>query len=256
MTDISTSAEANFSDAVAIPKMATVQELDSLARMITERTKEAAAEQAQTNAATTRTLVDRQTEGTKQIMDALIQLMKTATDATTNNDRKKVLTRNLIKPKRFMIPTKVISIACFLKQYREFIDSSCGDEEGAYAKYLRPFLDGQAADWYDAHVDGNMADDFDAITEGLKKRFERESYIASSYIPLQEEKTVTEFYDNLVQIATAQKRSNEKELHLFRTGIADKYLSTFQLLLRLPFQDIVRFQSGITNTNKRHLSYT
>ena len=53
--------------------------------------------------------------------------------------------------------------------YREFIDSSCGTEEGAYAKYLRPFLDGHAADWYDANVDGDMAEDFDAITDNLRK---------------------------------------------------------------------------------------
>ena len=113
--------------------------------------------------------------------------MKLATDTATNNDRKKVLTRNLIKPKRFPIPTKLISIDRFMKQYREFIVSSCGTEEGAYAKYLRPFLDGHAADWYDANVDGDMAEDFDAITDNLKKRFERESYISSSFIPLQED---------------------------------------------------------------------
>ena len=168
--------------------------------MIKEQTKEAVAEQALTNADTTRTLVDKQTEGTKQIIDALIQHMKSATDTSTNNDRKKALTRKLIKPKRFSIPTILISIDRFMKQYPEFIDSSCGTEEGAYAKYLRPFLDGQAADWYDANVDGDMATDFDAITNNLKKRFERESYISSSFIPLQEDKSVDSRAHNWLRI--------------------------------------------------------
>ena len=208
--------------------MATVQELETIINQANQQSQQAAAQQATINAENMRLIVKTQTETTKEIMDALVQEMKAASALTDKNDKRKLLTRNLTKPKKFSILTRLISIERFVKQYREFVDKTCGKENGAYADYLRPFLDGQAADWYDAHVDGDMANDFDAIVTGMRKRFERESYKADSYIPKQEDQTVTEFYEHLVSIATSQNWSTEKQLHLFHTGIADKFKTSLE----------------------------
>ena len=54
-------------------------------------------------------------------------------------------------------------------------------------------------------------------------RFERESYAAYSYAPQQNDKTVTEFYDELLKIGIAQCWSTERQLDLFRSGLANRY---------------------------------
>ena len=84
-------------------------------------------------------------------------------------------------------------------------------------------MDGPAAIWYDARIDDNMTDDFDAVTDAMRRHFRRESYKAYSYIPKQDNKSVTEFYDELLKIGVAQCWPADKQLDLFRTGIADWY---------------------------------
>ena len=127
------------------------------------------------------------------------------------------------KPKKFFNPTPLVSIDRFVKNYHDYINRTCGTEEDAHVLYLRSFLDGPAAIWYDGNVDDKMADNFDAVINAMKMRFERESYKAFSYIPIQDNKTVTEFYDELLKIGVAQCWSADRQLELFRTGIADWY---------------------------------
>ena len=71
-----------------------------------------------------------------------------------------------------------------------------------------------------------MADNFDAIISAMQMRFERESYAAYSYSPQQDDKSVTEFYDELLKIGIAQCWSIVRQLDLFRSGIADRYKSS------------------------------
>ena len=171
-------------------------------------------------------LLKKQTEATREILDNLIQQLEKGTQLATQNERKKILTKNLIRPDKFSEPTRYISINRFVKTYCDFIDRFCDKENGEYAQYFRSFLDGPAAIWYDANVEDNMADNFDAIISAMQVRFERESYAAYSYAPLQDDKSVTEFYDELLKIGIAQCWSTERQLDLFRSGIADRYKSS------------------------------
>ena len=163
---------------------------------------------------------------TREILDNLIQQLEKSTQLATQNEQKKILTKNLIRPDKFSEPTRYISINRFVKTYCDFVDRFCDKENGEYAQYFRSFLDGPAAIWYDANFDDNMADNFDAIISAMQMRFERESYAAYSYTPLQDDKTVTEFYDELLKIGIAQCWSTERQLDLFRSGIADRYKSS------------------------------
>ena len=180
-------------------------------------------QQSEINAKNMREIVEKQTEATKEILDALIKQLEQATELTTQNERKKILTKNLIRPEKFSEPTRYISINRFVKTYCDFVDRFCDKENGEYVQYFRSFLDGPAAIWYDANVDDNMADNFDAVISAMQMRFERQSYAAYSYMPQQNDKTVTEFYDELLKIGIAQCWSTERQLDLFRSGIADRY---------------------------------
>ena len=203
--------------------MATTEELHQLTNLVNELSRKTAMQQNETNAKNMREIVETQIENTRQILEALIKELATANNQLSKNEGKKILLKNLEKPKRFSIPSPIVSIDRFVKDYRDYINRTCGPEEGAHALYLRSFLDGPAAIWYDANVDDNMADNFDAVIETMKMRFERESYKAFSYIPIQDNKTVTEFYDELLKIGVAQCWSADRQLELFRTGIADWY---------------------------------
>ena len=202
--------------------MATKQ-LEQIVKLADDVNNQAAKEQTKLNAKNMREIVEKQTEATQQILDNLIQQLEKATELATQNERKKILTKNLIRPEKFSEPTRYISINRFVKTYCDFIDRICDKENGEYAHYFRSFLDGPAAIWYDANVDDNMADNFDAIVSAMQMRFERESYAAYSYMPQQNDKTVTEFYDELLKIGIAQCWSTERQLDLFRSGIADQY---------------------------------
>ena len=173
-----------------------------------------------------REIVEKQTEATRHILDTLIKQLEETTEHATQNERKKILTKNLIQPEKFSEPTRYISINRFVKTYVDFVDRICDKENVEYAHYFRSFLDGPAAICYDANVDDNMAYNFDAIISAMQMRFERESYKAYSYTPQQDKKTVTEFYDELLKIGIAQSWSTERQLDLFRSGIADRYKSS------------------------------
>ena len=203
--------------------MATTEQLQQNFNLMNELNQNVAKQQAETNAKNMREIVEKQTEATQQILDNLIQQLEKATQLATQNERKKILTKNLIRPDKFSEPTRYISINRFVKIYCDFVDRICDKENGEYAHYFRSFLDGPAAIWYDANVDDNMADNFDAITSAMQMRFERESYAAYSYMPQQNDKTVTQFYDELLKIGIAQCWSTERQLDLFRSGIADRY---------------------------------
>ena len=206
--------------------MATNEELQQIVNLTSELNQNVAKEQAETNAKNMREIVEKQTEATQQILDNLIQQLEEATQLATQNERKKILTKNLIRPEKFSEPTRYISINHFVKTYCDYVDRICDKENGEYAQYFRSFLDGPAAIWYDANIDGNMADNFDAIISAMQMRFERESYKAYWYMPQQNDKTVTEFYDELLKIGIAQCWSTERQLDLFRSGIADRYKSS------------------------------
>ena len=203
--------------------MATTEVLQQIFNLTNELNQNVAKQQAEINAKNMREIVEKQTEATRTILDNLIQQLEKATQLATQNERKKILTKNLIQPDKFSEPTRYISINRFVKTYCDFVDRICDKENGEYAHYFRSFLDGPAAIWYDANVDDNMADNFDAIISGMQMRFERESYAAYSYAPRQDDKTVTEFYDEVLKIGIAQCWSTERQLDLFRTGIADRY---------------------------------
>ena len=199
------------------------EELQQIINLGNEMIQNATRQQNEINAKNMREIVEKQTEATRQILDNLIQQLEKATQLATQNERKKILTKNLIQPDKFSEPKRYISINRFVKTYCDFIDRICDKENGEYAQYFRSFLDGPAAIWYDANVDDNMADNFDAIISAMQMRFERESYAAYSYMPQQNDKTVTEFYDELLKIGIAQCWSTERQLDLFRSGIADHY---------------------------------
>ena len=206
--------------------MATTEQLQQILNLSNELNQNVAKQHAEANAKNMREIVDKQTEATREILDNLIQQLEKATQLATQNERKKILTKNLIRPEKFSEPTRYISINRFVKTYCDFVDRICDKENGEYAQYFRSFLDGPAAIWYDANFDDNMDDNFDAIISAMEMRFECESYAAYSYTPLQDDKTVTEFYDELLKIGIAQCWSNERQLDLFRSGIADRYKSS------------------------------
>ena len=203
--------------------MATTEVLQQMFNLTNELNQNVSKEQAETNTKNMREIVEKQTEATREILDNLIQQLEQTTQLATQNERKKILTENLIRPEKFSEPTRYISIDRFIKTYCDFVDRFCDKENGEYAHYFRSFLDGPAAIWYDANVDDNMADNFDAIISAMQMRFERESYAAYSYMPQQNDKTVTEFYDELLKIGIAQCWSTERQLDLFRSGVADRY---------------------------------
>ena len=203
--------------------MATKEQLQQIFNLTNELNQNVARQQAEATAKNMREIVEKQTEATKEILDNLIQELEKATERATQNERKKILTKNLIRPEKFSEPTRYISINRFVKTYCDFIDRICDKENGEYAHYFRSFLDGPAAIWYDANIDDNMADNFDAIISAMQMRFERESYAAYSYTPQQNDKSVTEFYDELLKIGIAQCWSTERQLDLFRSGIAGHY---------------------------------
>ena len=203
--------------------MATNEELQQIVNLTSELNQNAAQQQTETNAKNMREIVEKQTEATQQILDNLIQQLEEASQLATQNERRKILTKNLIRPDKFSEPTRYISINRFVKTYCDFVDRICDKENAKYAQYFRSFLDGPAAIWYDANVEDNMADNFDAIISAMQMRFERESYAAYSYMPQQNNKTVTEFYDELLKIGIAQCWSTERQLDLFRSGVADRY---------------------------------
>ena len=203
--------------------MATTEQLQQIFNLTYELNQNVAKQQAEANAKNMREIVEKQTEATQQILDALIEQLEVTNKLATQNERKKILTKNLIRPEKFSEPTRYISINRFVKTYCDFIDRICDKENGEYAQYFRSFLDGPAAIWYDANVDDNMADNFDVIISAMQMRFERESYAAYSYMPQQSDKTVTEFYDELLKIGIAQCWSTERQLDLFRSGVADRY---------------------------------
>ena len=204
-------------------KMATTEELQQIFNLTKELNQNVAKQQAETNAKNMREIVEKQTEVTRQILDALIKQLEETTEQATQNDQKKILMKNLNRPEKFSEPTRYISINRLVKTYCEYVDRICDQENGEYAQYFRSFLDGPAAIWYDANVDDKMADNFDAIISAMLMRFERESYAAYSYTPRQNDKSVTEFYDELLKIGIAQCWSTERQLDLFRTGLADRY---------------------------------
>ena len=203
--------------------MATTEQLQQIFNLTCELNQNVAKEQTELNAKSMRKMFEKQTEATREILENLIQQLEKATQMATQNDRKKILMKNLIQPDKFSEPTRYISINRFVKTYCDFVDRICDKENGEYAQYFRSFLDGPAAIWYDANIDDNMADNFDAIISAMQMRFERESYKAYSYGPQQNDKTVTEFYDELLRIGIAQCWPTERQLDLFRSGVADRY---------------------------------
>ena len=203
--------------------MATTEQLQQIINLTNELNQNFAKEQTGLDANNMREIVEKQTEETQQILDTLLKQLEEISKQSAQNERKKILTKNLIRPEQFSEPTRYISINCFVKTYCDFVDRICDKENGEYAQYFRSFLDGPAAIWYDANVDDNMADNFDAIISAIQKRFERQSYAAYSYAPQQNDKTVTEFYDELLKIGIAQCWSTERQLDLFRLGVADRY---------------------------------
>ena len=203
--------------------MATTEELQQIFNTANDLNRNNAKQQSEINAKNMREIVEKQTETTREILDNLIQQLEKATQLATQNDRKKILTKNLIRPEKFSEPTRYISINRFVKTYCDYVDRICDKANGENAQYFRSFLDGPAAIWYDANIDDNMADNFDTIISAMQMRFERESYKAYSYSPQQDDKSVTEFYDELLKIGIAQCWSTERQLDLFRTGIADRY---------------------------------
>ena len=204
-------------------KMATIEEMQKIVNLTNAMNQNVAKEQAENNAKNLRDIVEKQTEATKEILDNLIEQLEKATQMATQNDRKKILMKNLIQPEKFSEPTRYISINRFVKMYCDFVDRFCDRENGGYSQYFRSFLDGPAAIWYDANVGDNMADNFDAIISAMQMRFERESYKAYAHAPHQDDKSVTEFYDELLKIGIAQCWSTERQLDLFRSGVADRY---------------------------------
>ena len=203
--------------------MTTIEELQQIVNLASELNQNVAKHQTETNAKNMREIVEKQTEVTQQILDTLLKQLEEISERSEQNERKKILTKNLIRPDKFSEPTRYISINRFVKTYCDFVDRICDKENGEYAQYFRSFLDGPAAIWYNANVDDNMSDNFDAIISAMQTRFERESYKAYSYMPQQNDKTVTEFYDELLKIGIAQCWSTERQLDLFRSGIADRY---------------------------------
>ena len=206
--------------------MATTDQLQQIFNLTNELNQNVAKEQTELNAKSMREIVEKQTEATREILDNLIQQLEKATELATQNERKKILTKNLIRPEKFSEPTRYISINRFVKTYCDFVDRICDKENGEYVHYFRSFLDGPAAIWYDANIDDNMADNFDAMISAMQMRFERESYKAYSYAPRQDDNSVTEFYDELLKIGIAQCWSTERQLDLFRSGLADRYKSS------------------------------
>ena len=203
--------------------MATTAQLQEIFNLANELNQNVARQQSEINAKNTREIVETQIENTRQILETFIKELTTANTQLSKNEGKKILLKTLEKPNKFSIPSPLVSIDRFVKDYRDYINRTCGPEESAHALYLRSFLDGPAAIWYDANVDDKMADNFDIVIETMQMRFERESYAAYSYIPKQDKKTVTEFYDALLKIGVAQCWSADRQLELFRTGIADWY---------------------------------
>ena len=203
--------------------MATTKQLQQIFNLTNELNQNVAKEQAEANTKNMREIVEKQTEATREILDNLVRQLEKATQLTTQNERKKILMKDLIRPEKFSEPTRYISINRFIKTYCDFVDRICDKENGEYTQYFRSFLDGPAAIWYDANVDDNMAVNFDAIISAMQMRFERESYAAYSYTPRQNDISVTEFYDGLLKIGIAQCWSTERQLDLFRTGLADRY---------------------------------
>ena len=201
----------------------TTEELKQIIDLGNEMNQNATRQQNELNAKNMRKIVEKQTEATRQILDTLLKQIEEISERSAQNERKKILTKNLIRPEKFSEPTRYISINRFVKTYCDFVDRICDKENGEYAHYFRSFLDGPAAIWYDANIDDNMADNFDAIISAMQMRFERESYKAYSYAPRQDDNSVTEFYDELLKIGIAQCWSTERQLDLFRSGIADRY---------------------------------
>ena len=197
--------------------MSTNEELQQIFNLTNELNQNVAKQQAETNAKNMREIVETQIENTRQILETFIKELATANSQLSQNEGQKILLN------KFATPSPLVSIDRFVKNYRDYIYRTCGPEDGAYALFLRSFLDGPAAIWYDAHIDDNMTDDFDAVTDAMRRHFRRESYKAYSYIPKQDNKTVTEFYDELLKIGVAQCWSADRQLELFRTGIADWY---------------------------------
>ena len=109
-------------------------------------------------------IVEKQTEATQHILEALTKQLEKATKLATQNERKKIQTKNLILPKKLSEPTRYISINRFVKTYCDFIDRICEEKKADYAQYFRSFTDGPAAIWYDANIDDNMADNFPVLS--------------------------------------------------------------------------------------------
>ena len=216
----------------ATKKMMATEKLQQILNMTNELNNEAVKQQTETNAKNMREIVEKQTEATQQILDTLLKQLEEISERSAQNERRKILTKNLIRPENFSEPTRYISIDRFVKIYCDYVDQICDKENGEYAQYFRSFLDGPAAIWYDANVDDNMADNFDAIISAMQMRFERESYKAYSYMPQQDDKSVKEFFDELLKIGIAQCWSPDRQLDVFRTGIADRY--KFSLDARCP----------------------
>ena len=205
------------------------EELKQIINLGYEINQNATRQQNEINAENMREIVEKQTKATRQILDALIEQLEAANKLATQNEQKKILMNIFNRPDKFSEPTRNISINRFVKTYCDYVDRFCDKENGEYAQYLRSFLDGPAAIWYDANIDDNMADNFDAIISAMQTRFERESYAAYSYTPKQNDKSVTEFYEELLKIGIAQCWSTERQLDLFRSGVADRYKLSLDL---------------------------
>ena len=204
--------------------MMTKEELQKIINIVNEQNQEASAQQANKNPTQMQTIFENQTKSTRQMLDAFIKRLQSTREKSDRNEGKKVIWQSLIRPETFSAPTHNISLNHFVKVYCNFVDQICERGEGAYARYLRSFLDGPAAIWYDAYVGDNITESFNAVTAAMQTHFEHESHNqAYSYLPTQDNRPVIEFYNDLLKIVTAQCWSVEKQLNLFQTGTADQY---------------------------------
>ena len=120
--------------------MATAKELQQILNLTNELNQNTAKQQAKVNAKNMREIVEKQTKATREILDALIKQLEKATELATQNERKKILTKNLIRPEKFSEPTRYISINRFVKIYCDYVDQICDKENAEYAQYFRSWL--------------------------------------------------------------------------------------------------------------------